>query len=242
MILAACTSGLRTLFLSREEEPAAEGLRAMVPMNIRQGSEQLALGNRISSLFVTLPCRRAGRPRRAWRRIVEHTGALKSSGAALGAATMLDLASVAPPVLHASVARSLYATRLFNLTITNVPGPRVPLYAFGAPTDRGAADRSAGRTSRDRDRDHLLRRADRRRDQRRPRFDPRLDVLACGVEAGFAELCDLLPDATDQAGPAALNGTPPGRGQQIGLSFQSLPSRTGSAFSWLTNIACAGDG
>ena len=37
-----------------------------------------------------------------------------------------------PPVLHAALARSLYATRLFNVTITNVPGPQMPLFAFGA--------------------------------------------------------------------------------------------------------------
>jgi len=34
--------------------------------------------------------------------------------------------------VHAALARSLYATRLFNVTITNVPGPQIPLYAFGA--------------------------------------------------------------------------------------------------------------
>jgi diacylglycerol O-acyltransferase / wax synthase len=195
VILAACTSGLRTLFMSRSEDPPEQGLRAMVPMNIRQGSEQLALGNRISSLFVTLP---VGDPDAfsRLRRIVEHTGALKSSGAALGAATMIDLASMAPPVLHASVARSLYATRLFNLTITNVPGPRVPLYAFGAPLVEAlpivplAAHHAIGIAivsyggqlavgiSADRDSTHDL------------------DVLACGIETGFDELRGLLADAT----------------------------------------------
>jgi diacylglycerol O-acyltransferase len=43
------------------------------------------------------------------------------------------LTALAPPVLHATIARSLYATRLFNLTSTNVPGPQRTLYAFGAP-------------------------------------------------------------------------------------------------------------
>ena len=46
---------------------------------------------------------------------------------------MIDLAALAPPIVHATLARSLYATRLFNVTITNVPGPQIPLYAFGAP-------------------------------------------------------------------------------------------------------------
>jgi WS/DGAT C-terminal domain len=66
-----------------------------------------------------------------YRRIVDSTRRLKHSGAAAGASTMLDLTALAPPVLHAAIARSLYASRLFNVTITNVPGPQMPLYAFG---------------------------------------------------------------------------------------------------------------
>lgn len=57
---------------------------------------------------------------------------MKSSSAAAGAEAMIDLAALAPPVVHATLARSLCATRLFNVTITNVPGPQIPLYAFGA--------------------------------------------------------------------------------------------------------------
>jgi diacylglycerol O-acyltransferase len=131
VLLAACTDGLRRLLLSRGEPLPAEGLRAMVPMNIRGGSEQLALGNRVSSLFVELPVAEPDALARL-EAIVTHTSRLKSSNAALGTSTMIDLAALAPPLLHTLIARSLYATRLFNLTITNVPGPRVPLYAFGA--------------------------------------------------------------------------------------------------------------
>ncbi|HUA02581.1 MAG TPA: wax ester/triacylglycerol synthase family O-acyltransferase [Solirubrobacteraceae bacterium] len=130
-VLAACATGLRVLLLERGEPLPRRGLRAMVPMNIRQSSERLALGNRISSLFVDLPVgERVAHLRH--RRIVDATERLKSSGAAMGAEAMLDLAALAPPVVHATLARSLYATRLFNVTITNVPGPQVPLYAFGA--------------------------------------------------------------------------------------------------------------
>ena len=46
---------------------------------------------------------------------------------------MIELTGLAPPVIHAAMARALYATRLFNVTITNVPGPQQTLYAFGAP-------------------------------------------------------------------------------------------------------------
>jgi WS/DGAT/MGAT family acyltransferase len=131
VVLAACTTGLRLLFEGRGEEPPPRGLRAMVPMNVRDSSARLALGNRVSSLFVELPVAEPLAERRLCQ-IVEATQRLKSSGAASGATAMLDLAALAPPVLHASLARSLYADRLFNITITNVPGPQQPLYALGA--------------------------------------------------------------------------------------------------------------
>jgi diacylglycerol O-acyltransferase len=131
VVLAACASGLRKLLIERGEQPPARGLRAMVPMNLREASEHLGLGNRISSLFVELPVAEpAARARH--RKIVAATRRLKRSGAAAGASTMLDLAALAPPVVHALLARSLYAMRLFNVTITNVPGPQIPLYALGA--------------------------------------------------------------------------------------------------------------
>jgi diacylglycerol O-acyltransferase / wax synthase len=132
VLLAACTAGVRELMLSRGERPPSAGVRAMVPMNIRGAGEALALGNRVSSLFVDLPVAAGARAER-FDTVVRRTKRLKSSRAALGAATMLDVAALAPPVLHTLVARSLYATRLFNITITNVPGPRAPLYSLGAP-------------------------------------------------------------------------------------------------------------
>jgi WS/DGAT/MGAT family acyltransferase len=131
VVIAACTNGLRRLLLERDEPVPTRRLRAMVPMNVRDASEHLALGNRISSLFVELPVAEPVAHAR-YRQIVTSTARLKSSGAAVGASTMLDLAALAPPVIHALLARSLYATRLFNVTITNVPGPQRPLYSLGA--------------------------------------------------------------------------------------------------------------
>jgi diacylglycerol O-acyltransferase len=45
---------------------------------------------------------------------------------------MIDIAALAPPVLHALIAHTPHATRLFNIAITNVAGPQTPLFAFGA--------------------------------------------------------------------------------------------------------------
>ncbi|HWJ49955.1 MAG TPA: WS/DGAT domain-containing protein, partial [Solirubrobacteraceae bacterium] len=175
---------------SRGEEPPVRGMRAMVPMNVREASEGYALGNRVSSLFVELPVAESD-PVARLSEIVERTSRLKASDAALGAATTLDLAAFAPPFLHAPIARSLYANRLFNLTITNVPGPRTQLHAFGAPMRELqpivplAAGHAVGIAifsynggvvigiSVDRD------------------STPDLDVLVDGVEQGFAEMAGL---------------------------------------------------
>ncbi|HWK18694.1 MAG TPA: WS/DGAT domain-containing protein, partial [Solirubrobacteraceae bacterium] len=89
-------------------------------------------GRRVTSLFVALPVAEADLQARLVE-IAAATKRLKSSGAAGGPTALLDLAALAPPVVvHATLARTEYSTRLFNVTITNVPGQQQPLYAFGS--------------------------------------------------------------------------------------------------------------
>ncbi len=133
VVLTISASGLRALLLARGEQPPSEGLRAMVPMNVRAASERLALGNKISSLFLDLPVDVPSTLERYFE-IVERSTALKSDGQqAAGTTGVLELSELAPPVIHSTIARALYATRLFNVTITTVPGPQQTLYALGAP-------------------------------------------------------------------------------------------------------------
>jgi diacylglycerol O-acyltransferase / wax synthase len=134
VLLALVTAGLRELLLERGETPA-DGLRAMVPVNIRAAAEHLEMGNRIASLFVHLPVSVA-EPRARYRRVRAETMRLKASNQAAGGHLLVELAGLAPPALHSVVAQSLFATRLFNVTVTNVPGPQTTLYAFGAPLRR----------------------------------------------------------------------------------------------------------
>jgi WS/DGAT/MGAT family acyltransferase len=131
VVLAVVTGGLRELLENRHERLPPEGLRAMVPVNIRTASERLKLGNRITSLFVHLPVAERD-PLARYRRQVREAESLKAGRQALGSQTLIDLTALAPPALHSFLARSLFATRLFNVTITNVPGPPIPLYAFGS--------------------------------------------------------------------------------------------------------------
>ena len=131
VVLASVTGGLRRLLLERGEEPPVQGLRAMVPVNVRAGGDQVALGNRISSLFVQLPVVEP-EPAQRYRLTCGESKMLKSGNAGIGAETLLEITGLAPPVMHSVLARSLFASRLFNVTVTNVPGPQFPLYALGA--------------------------------------------------------------------------------------------------------------
>ncbi|HEX6618625.1 MAG TPA: wax ester/triacylglycerol synthase family O-acyltransferase [Solirubrobacteraceae bacterium] len=135
VVLALVTAALRDLLIARGETPPAGGLRAMVPVNIRAATEQLELGNRVTSLFAHLPVS-VPESRARFRRVRAETMRLKASHEEAGARLLVDLGALAPPVLHSVVARSLFATRLFNVTVTNVAGSPITLYAFGAPLRR----------------------------------------------------------------------------------------------------------
>jgi diacylglycerol O-acyltransferase len=128
-VLAIAAGALRRL-LEHRGEALDRPLRAMVPVNIR-GGDHSSLGNQVSSLFVELPIGESD-PRRRYDQTLAAATALKSGTAALGTSTVLLVAGVAPPLLHESIAQVLYGSRLFNITITNVPGPQIPLYALGA--------------------------------------------------------------------------------------------------------------
>jgi hypothetical protein len=104
----------------------------MVPVNLRNGGNGGSqLGNQVSSLFVHLPVCEPD-PVRRYLVTAGETAQLKAGGEAQTGAELLAVAGLAPPLLHSVLARSTSGRRLFNLTVTNVPGPRTPLYAFGA--------------------------------------------------------------------------------------------------------------
>jgi diacylglycerol O-acyltransferase len=132
VVLCAATGGLRELLLARGENPPRQGLRAMVPVNIRREGDHGELGNEVSSLFVDLPVAEPD-PLRRYQLVSACTEQRKAGGQALAASTLTGLTELAPPVLHASLARQLFAKRLFNVTITNVPASPHRRYAFGAP-------------------------------------------------------------------------------------------------------------
>jgi WS/DGAT/MGAT family acyltransferase len=208
VVLAATAGGLRILFETRGDPPPAQGLRAMVPVNIRSAGDRLALGNRITSLFVHLPVAEALAGER-YRLQVEEAEGMKSGRQGAGSSAMIDLAGHAPPVVHSFLARSLFASRLFNITITNVPGPQEPLYAFGSrmlevwPVVPLAADHAVGLAVFSYDgRLFFCLNAD--RDSM-----PDLEVLAEGISVSLEEMGDLATGAGSVVDPDPLGGFSP---------------------------------
>lgn len=131
VVLAACAGGLRALLLSRDEEPPP-GIRAQVPVNIRSGDQEHALGNAITTLFVELPVEEED----ALTRLItvrDKARAMKRGNQGKGGKAIADLTDIGPPLFGIMVSRSMFgSSRMFNLTITNVPGPQEELTALGA--------------------------------------------------------------------------------------------------------------
>ncbi len=133
VVLAICAGGLRHLLLSRGDELPERSLRAQVPVNIRREEKEHSLGNELTSLFVELPVDEAD-PLARYRRVVERAEQLKTGSQRAGGKTIVDVADMGPPLAGALLARSMFgSTRMFNLTVTNVPASPERLYALGAP-------------------------------------------------------------------------------------------------------------
>lgn len=131
VVLTVVTAGLRALLQARREPLPPDGLRAMVPVNVRSDDDP-GMGNRIASLFVALPVDEAD-PHVRFERIRSQTDAAKRGHQPAGAAGLLGLGEWLPPILHGPFAQSLFGKRLFNVTVTNVPGPPFAIHAFGSP-------------------------------------------------------------------------------------------------------------
>ncbi len=105
-------------------------LRALVPVSIRAEEEHGTLGNRIAAMRAPLPVY-AEEPVERLSIVSEAMRGLKESKQALGAEVISGLERFAPPTLLAMASRVNFSTRLFNLIVTNVPGPQFPLYLLG---------------------------------------------------------------------------------------------------------------
>ena len=131
VVLAVTAGALSKLLKARHEPTRGRELRAMVPVSVRSEAEHMALGNRVSMLFVDLPVGPID-PVNRLHRITQTTKDLKESMMAVGADSIMNLSQYAPPTLHAMAARMVSRGHWFNVVVSNVPGPQVPMYIAGA--------------------------------------------------------------------------------------------------------------
>jgi diacylglycerol O-acyltransferase len=131
VVLAGVAGGLNALLEARGEGTKGRTLRAMVPVSVRSRAERGDVGNRIAPTFVDIPVGTMA-PRTRLRAVRAATKLLKESSLAVGADTIIGLGAYAPPALLATAARLVSRGRWFNLVVSNVPAPQVPLYLAGA--------------------------------------------------------------------------------------------------------------
>ncbi len=128
--LAVVAGGLGKWLRTRGVRTEGLELRGLVPVSIRAKDEHHALGNRIAAMRGPLPVY-AKDPVERLRIVREAMQGVKESKQALGAEVISGLEDFAPPTLLAQASRLNFSTRLFNLIVTNVPGPQFPLYMMG---------------------------------------------------------------------------------------------------------------
>jgi WS/DGAT/MGAT family acyltransferase len=128
VVLAACAGGLCGYLAERGNETAS--LKAMVPVNVRDEGAEGDLGNRISFMFVELPCGEPD-PLRRLADVHESTALRKAHGDPQGTDSALQALAYAPGPVQKVVSHLVSSPRTFNLVVSNIPGPRIPMYLRG---------------------------------------------------------------------------------------------------------------
>ncbi len=130
VVLTVVAGAMRRWLRSRGVRLEGLELRAQVPVSIRTEGERGELGNRLAVMRAPLPVY-VEDPLARLRVVKEAMGELKESKQAVGAEVLAGMQNFAPPTILAQASRLNFSTRLFNLVVTNVPGPQIPLYLLG---------------------------------------------------------------------------------------------------------------
>jgi WS/DGAT/MGAT family acyltransferase len=130
VVLATVAGALGKHLRRRGQNTDGLELKAMVPVSVRADVERGALGNRVAAMMAPLP---------VWCQdsvarldiVREELKGLKSGGQAVGAQVLTELSGFAPATVMGQASRVMSRQRFFNVVITNVPGPQIPLYLAG---------------------------------------------------------------------------------------------------------------
>jgi diacylglycerol O-acyltransferase len=130
VVLTVVSGALRNWLRERGLRTEGLELRALVPVSIRTDDSRGEMGNQLAALRGPLPVY-VDDPVRRLAVVSAEMDDLKESKQALGAEVIARMNDFAPPTLLAQAARINFSTRLFNMIVTNVPGPQLPLYVLG---------------------------------------------------------------------------------------------------------------
>ena len=169
VVLAVVTGALRRFLAGRSIRTEGLELRALVPISIRSPGAPGELGNRLAAVRAPLPVHIGDPAARLAAVRAEHGCDQGLAPGARRGGPRRRAGLRAAGTARAGASRLNLATRLFNLLVTNVPGPRTPLYVLGRAHDRGLPDRVPAARPGARGRDPVLRRPGQLRPARRPR-------------------------------------------------------------------------
>ena len=130
VVLATVSGALGRHLHRRGETLSGRELKAMVPVSVRSQEDRGALGNQVAAIMAPLPLW-CSDPAQRLALVNDAMAHLKDGGQAVGAQVLTQLSGFAPPTIMAQASRLMARQRMFNLVVTNVPGPQFPLYLMG---------------------------------------------------------------------------------------------------------------
>jgi diacylglycerol O-acyltransferase len=130
VVLTVVSGALGRFLQARGMDTEGLVLRACVPMSVRTADQKGGAGNRITIMVAPLP---VGTPDPAERlnAVRISMDGVKNSKQAVGAETLTKMEDFMPPTVLAQAARLGFSPRLYNVLVTNVPGPQFPVYLLG---------------------------------------------------------------------------------------------------------------
>jgi diacylglycerol O-acyltransferase / wax synthase len=129
-VLLSIAAGALRRFFERRGDAVPDYLVALVPVSIRRPNEKGELGNRISTIMVRLPLSEPD-PRKRLAGLRDETRRLKESDNARAASLIIEATGWAPPTINRVLSSAMARPLLFNLVVSNVPGPQRHLYLLG---------------------------------------------------------------------------------------------------------------
>jgi WS/DGAT/MGAT family acyltransferase len=131
VVLATVAGALRGFFQKRGLDVDGMEVRAMVPVSVRARGGDGSMGNQISQMVAHLPINLA-EPEERLANVRQVMGALKESKQALGGRVLTAFSEWTVPNVLVQAVRMTVRSRPYNLVVTNVPGPQIPLYLLGS--------------------------------------------------------------------------------------------------------------